>query len=247
MAVFLAVLRHSRGVGFLVFPAAGTAFDWLRSLGFLGYPWGMLGASQYALTPMIQIASVTGVWGVTFVMMLCNAVLAWYAGGALSRVRRGPSAAIALAAGPDFVVSSETAFVPIIRRWSEEDPAKYPYAALVRDFLAYQKKTGRWRVTGNDDYRFVMHDGSPAPGERLDFSGSVLFSPRGQRGETYHKIHLVPSTEYFPFKKQLPAVYRLLKSFDAYLWEPGDRRVVFRHTAFACSSRQGRRRPASRA
>ena len=39
--------------------------------------------------------------------------------------------------------------------------------------------------------------------------------------ETYHKIHLVPFTEYFPYKKQLPGIYALLMSFDAYLWEPG--------------------------
>jgi apolipoprotein N-acyltransferase len=130
------------------------------------------------------------------------------------------------------VAWSETAFVPNIRRWSQEDPEKHPYAALVRDFLAWQKKTGRWLVTGNDDYRLVMRGGTAATEERLDYNGSVLFSPKGQRVETYHKIHLVPFTEYFPFEKQLPAVYRLLKNFDAYLWEPGDRRVVFRHPAF---------------
>ena len=49
-------------------------------------------------------------------------------------------------------------------------------------------------------------------------------------------MHLVPFTEYFPFKKQLPEIYALLQSFDAYLWEPGDRRVVFRHPMFSFST-----------
>jgi apolipoprotein N-acyltransferase len=139
----------------------------------------------------------------------------------------------AVKSNPDLVVWSETAFVPNIRRWSQEDPATHPYAALVRDFLAYQKDTRRWLLTGNDDYSLELRDGVE---ERLDYNGSVLFSPAGTRVETYHKIHLVPFTEYFPFKKQLPSIYRLLQSFDAYLWEPGNRRVVFRHPLFAFST-----------
>ena len=50
-------------------------------MGFLGYPWGMLGASQYSVIPIIQISSLTGVWGVTFLIVLCNSVIAWYGGG----------------------------------------------------------------------------------------------------------------------------------------------------------------------
>ena len=109
----------------------------------------------------------------------------------------------------------------------------YPLAALVRDFLACQKTIGKWLLTGNDDYSLVIQDGTE---ERQDYNGAVLFSPQGTRVETYHKIHLVPFTEYFPFKKQLPGIYRLLLSFDAYLWEPGDRRVIFRHPLFAFST-----------
>jgi apolipoprotein N-acyltransferase len=294
MATALLVYKRSGSAGFLVFPAAWAAFDWLRSLGFLGYPWSMLGASQYSVLPVIQIASVTGVWGVTFLLTLFNSVAAWYAVGVASKRRRGPAAAITvvaclaatlgwagvralalprhapsstassvrlaliqqnadprkddyravfdtlrrltdriLAASPDLVVWSETAFVPNIRRWSSEDPAVYSYAALVREFLDYQKTAGRWLLTGNDDYSFVTRDGTE---ERVDYNGAVLFSPQGERVETYHKIHLVPFTEYFPYRAQLPGIYTLLQSFDAYLWEPGDRRVVFRHPKFAFST-----------
>ena len=283
MAVALLLLRPAGRLGFLVFPAAWTVFDWLRSMGFLGYPWGMPGATQYAVLPMIQVASLTGVWGVTFIVVLVNAAIGWYLHAALTREKQGPAAGITLVAvlvftlgfgaireaqaahagpaprtvrlalvqqnadprkddyradfdtlrrltdqslpsKPDLVVWSETAFVPNIRRWSQEDPTVYPYAALVRDFLAYQKSIGRWLLTGNDDYSLRE---LPTGEERLDYNGTVLFSPVGARVDTYHKIHLVPFTEYFPYKKQLPGIYQLLLSFDAYLWEPGDRRVVF--------------------
>jgi apolipoprotein N-acyltransferase len=289
MAISLAVLRRARGLGFLVFPMAWTVFDWLRSMGFLGYPWGMLGTSQYSVSPVIQIASLAGVWGVTLLVTLCNSVLAHYVRAALLRERPRLAPGIVLlsslvlclgwagygaivtparaatdhsvrlalvqqnadprkddygqtfdtlrrltdearAQKPDLVVWSETAFVPNIRRWSREDPAQYPLAALVRDFLAYQKTLGTWLLTGNDDYSLVTTSGVQ---ERLDYNGVVLFSPGGERMETYHKIHLVPFTEYFPYKKQLPGIYALLQSFDAYLWEPGDRRVVFRGPSFS--------------
>ena len=140
----------------------------------------------------------------------------------------------ALAERPDMVVWSETAFVPNIRRWSRGGSrGVFPLAALVKDFLEYQKGIHSWLLTGNDDYSLVDHNGIQ---ERLDYNGSVLFSPEGERVETYHKIHLVPFTEYFPYKKQLPSLYALLMSFDAYLWEPGDRRVVFRHPKFSWST-----------
>jgi apolipoprotein N-acyltransferase len=139
----------------------------------------------------------------------------------------------ALRQHPDMVVWSETAFVPNIRRWSREDPREFPLAALVRDFLAYQKGLGAWLLTGNDDYSLVARG---AVQERLDYNGSVLFSPAGERIQTYHKMHLVPFTEYFPYRKQLPGIYALLQSFDAYLWEPGDQRVVFRHPKFTFST-----------
>jgi apolipoprotein N-acyltransferase len=294
MLLSLLIMRRSGSLGFLVLPAAWTVFDWLRSMGFLGYPWGMLGASQYAVTPVIQAAAITGVWGVTFLVTLCSSVLAVYARAAATKVRAGPWPAVVLAAclgccllvagvgalrdaarareapprtvrlalmqqnddprkddyrevfdtlrmltdsslrqNPDMVVWSETAFVPNIRYWSEMDPKVEPLAALVRDFLSYQKGIGTWLLTGNDDYSFITIDGIR---ERLDYNGSVLFSASGDRIETYHKMHLVPFTEYFPFKKQLPGLYALLMNFDAYLWEPGDRRVVFRHPKFAFST-----------
>jgi apolipoprotein N-acyltransferase len=36
---------------------------------FSGFPWNLLGTSQYKLTPLIQVASVTGVYGVSFLVV----------------------------------------------------------------------------------------------------------------------------------------------------------------------------------
>ena len=49
--------------------AAWVALEWLRGWFLSGFPWSFLGASQYQLVPLIQIAAVTGVLGVSFLVV----------------------------------------------------------------------------------------------------------------------------------------------------------------------------------
>jgi apolipoprotein N-acyltransferase len=49
--------------------ATWVALEMLRARLFGGFPWNFIGTSQYQLTPLIQIASVTGVYGVSFLVV----------------------------------------------------------------------------------------------------------------------------------------------------------------------------------
>ena len=49
--------------------AIWVALEMVRVRLFSGFPWNPLGASQYQLIPLIQIASVTGVYGVSFLVV----------------------------------------------------------------------------------------------------------------------------------------------------------------------------------
>jgi apolipoprotein N-acyltransferase len=49
--------------------AAWVALELLRGWLFTGFPWSLLGVSQYKLVPLIQIAAVTGVYGVSFLVV----------------------------------------------------------------------------------------------------------------------------------------------------------------------------------
>jgi apolipoprotein N-acyltransferase len=60
----------------IVFPVVWTAADTLRAHNPLGFPWFYLGHSQIQLLPMIQIADLTGVYGITFVLAAVNGCLA---------------------------------------------------------------------------------------------------------------------------------------------------------------------------
>ena len=62
---------------FPLFAAAlWTALEFAQTYLFTGFPWELLGYSQYQVLPVIQIAGFTGVYGVSFLVMLLNATLA---------------------------------------------------------------------------------------------------------------------------------------------------------------------------
>ncbi len=79
-AVFGAVavhLRNSRPKLFVVAaPAVWTSLELARTYVFSGFPWSLLGYSQYRALPVIQIADITGVYGVSFTIVLMNAAFA---------------------------------------------------------------------------------------------------------------------------------------------------------------------------
>lgn len=56
-------------------PVSWVAADLLRSFLMTGTPWAMLGHSQYRTLPLIQIADICGVFGITFLIVLANVVL----------------------------------------------------------------------------------------------------------------------------------------------------------------------------
>lgn len=60
----------------LLLPGLWVVVEWLSSLWITGFPWWGIGYSQHRVLPVIQIASVTGVWGVSFVLALVNALAA---------------------------------------------------------------------------------------------------------------------------------------------------------------------------
>jgi apolipoprotein N-acyltransferase len=51
------------------------AYEYLRILGFLGYPYGISGYSQWELIPLIQVARLGGVWAVSALVLFPSAWL----------------------------------------------------------------------------------------------------------------------------------------------------------------------------
>ncbi|MBI4335574.1 MAG: apolipoprotein N-acyltransferase [Candidatus Omnitrophica bacterium] len=57
---------------FVLIPIAWVFLEYLRSTLITGFPWALLGYSQYLNLPFIQIADIFGVWGVSFLVMMVN-------------------------------------------------------------------------------------------------------------------------------------------------------------------------------
>ncbi|WUW25488.1 apolipoprotein N-acyltransferase [Streptomyces sp. NBC_01463] len=60
----------------IVVPCGWLMIELVRSWEGLGGPWGLLGASQWQVTPALRLASVGGVWLVSLLVVAVNTVLA---------------------------------------------------------------------------------------------------------------------------------------------------------------------------
>jgi len=52
-----------------------VSYEFLKSIGFLGYPYGNMGYSQYLFLPLIRIAALVGIWGVSLIVIFPSALL----------------------------------------------------------------------------------------------------------------------------------------------------------------------------
>src|SRR5262245_44446005 len=95
--------RIGGGAALLCAPAFWVAGEWIRGHLMDGFPWGLLGYSQHAVLPMIQIAELAGVYGVSFVVAAGHAAAAGLIGLGWRRAYPGAvAAALAVAASLAF-------------------------------------------------------------------------------------------------------------------------------------------------
>lgn len=59
----------------LLAPALWVSLEYLRGTLLSGFPWALLGYSQSLTLPLVQVADITGVYGVSFLIVLVNAAL----------------------------------------------------------------------------------------------------------------------------------------------------------------------------
>ncbi len=63
------------GLIFILIPFIWVSLEFIMTYLFTGFPWGLLGASQYKNIFFIQFASLTGVYGLSFVMVLFQSLV----------------------------------------------------------------------------------------------------------------------------------------------------------------------------
>jgi apolipoprotein N-acyltransferase len=129
--------RRGRGFALAIAPFAWVAAEWGRGLLMGGFPWGLLGYSQYRELPVIQIAEVGGVWAVSFMVVAVNAAIA----GVVALPRRqsavGLACAVALVAG---VFAFGVARLGDLASTAAEERARGATVALMQPAIAQPLK-----------------------------------------------------------------------------------------------------------
>lgn len=53
-----------------------VGYEYLRTKGFIGYSYGLMGYSQYSLPLLVGLSSLTGIWGISFLVVFPSAFVA---------------------------------------------------------------------------------------------------------------------------------------------------------------------------
>jgi apolipoprotein N-acyltransferase len=73
--LFSLAIRKTQLPALLIAPVFWVVLEFLRTYVFTGFPWSSIGYSQYQFLSLIQIADITGIYGVSFLVVAVNGAL----------------------------------------------------------------------------------------------------------------------------------------------------------------------------
>jgi apolipoprotein N-acyltransferase len=122
------------------------AWEYLRTRGFLGYSYGITGYSQWNVIPLLQIAGLTGVWGISALVLFPSFWLSEYFKDWHFRKKRG-------------IKEEAVSFVSFFRK--EKIPAILWAAALVAALVYGFANTGNFSSAPKARIALVQHNTDP--------------------------------------------------------------------------------------
>ncbi|MDI6801213.1 MAG: apolipoprotein N-acyltransferase [Thermodesulfovibrionales bacterium] len=75
-SLYSSILKRSTLPAMFVAPVLWTTLEFVRSYALTGFPWSSLGYSQYKFLPFIQGADITGIYGISFILVAVNGAFA---------------------------------------------------------------------------------------------------------------------------------------------------------------------------
>jgi apolipoprotein N-acyltransferase len=232
----------------VVVPSFWLLVEWIRSWQALGGPWALLGASQWQHPAILALASVGGVWLLSFALVAANTGMVILVRAPRAAIRALGAAAALIAAGAGPLVFALT---PPVR------PAGQVTVALVQPGYerhpsplgtASQRLTARlgplhpdlivWGESSiGDDLRFhhalldqlrrlAAADGAPILVDQDSYAPAgkskvAVLVNAGGIVASYAKTRLVPFGEYIPFRQQLGWLTKISKAAPSNMI-PGD-------------------------
>lgn len=74
--LFSRIIRRSSLPALVIAPICWVVLEFARSYALTGFPWASIGYSQYKFLRLIQFADITGVYGVSFIVVAVNGAIA---------------------------------------------------------------------------------------------------------------------------------------------------------------------------
>ncbi|MFJ4850510.1 MULTISPECIES: apolipoprotein N-acyltransferase [unclassified Streptomyces] len=208
-------------------PCAWLLVELVRSWEYLGGPWGLLGASQWQVAPALRLASVGGVWLVSFLLVAVNTALTALVAVPRWRTRAGAAlvvCAVATAAvwlwAPQPSRTGTTVRVAVVQpgvvvgaqqRFDAGERLTRTLAGRDVDLVVWGESSVGFDLSARPDLAGRLAALSSLVGSdvlvnvdarRTDGRGisktSLLIGPDGPVGEAYDKMRLVPFGEYVP-------------------------------------------------
>ena len=126
-------------------PVSWTATEYLRSFLFTGIPWELLGYSQFNRLYLIQIADITGVYGLSFLIAMTNAVIFSIFLYLIRNAKPAPEECRPVLSNPAFFARTGKACTP-------EIPKRLAIAAPILLILIFAAVCfyGKWRIDRTD-------------------------------------------------------------------------------------------------
>lgn len=73
--IFSAIIQNTKLPILIIAPVLWVVIEFIRSYAFTGFPWSSLGYSQYKFLRIIQIADITGIYGISFLIVSINGAI----------------------------------------------------------------------------------------------------------------------------------------------------------------------------
>ena len=129
---------------------------------------------------------------------------------------------------PDLIAWPESAIQDYIKYYYNNSerlrkkPKFFESLTFTENVMRLPKDLDKYIFAGIPDYRKIIRNGKVVD---EDYNSAILISPKGRIMDTYHKIHLVPFGEWFPYN--IGFINRLLAQTWAGNWTPGKKYTVF--------------------
>jgi apolipoprotein N-acyltransferase len=72
---YVSIMQKTRLPALLIAPFIWVVLEFVRSYAFSGFPWSSIGYSQYLFLSIIQISDITGIYGISFLIVAVNGAI----------------------------------------------------------------------------------------------------------------------------------------------------------------------------